>query len=237
MKLPRLVAAALACDADLPHLEEALSHPSFANERKRGPRLDYQRLEFLGDAVIQLGVSEALMADYPEAREGELSFMRSAIVSTEALAEYARKVELGPELLLGRGADSAGEREQPTVLADALEALVGAIYLDLGSEHALRLTRLVYAAGIEARAKVGLRDPKSELQEKVQAKGVGAPRYQLVGSSGPDHQREFDVEVEVRGRVLGRGRGRSKKAAEQAAARAALPAVDGLEPESSEGAS
>ncbi len=229
MKLPPPLSTIVAHEEELPHLEEALSHPSYANERKRGPKVDYQRLEFLGDAVIQLGVSEALMADYPEAREGELSFMRSSIVSTEALADYARSVELGDQLLLGRGADGAGERLQGTVLADALEAVVGAIYLDLGSAKATLLTRQIYAAGVASRARPGLRDPKSELQEKVQAKGGGTPRYQLVGTSGPDHQREFEVEVEALGRTLGRGRGRSKKAAEQAAARAGLTIVDSVD--------
>lgn len=229
MKLPAPLSSIVGCEDDLPHLEEALSHPSYANERKRGPKIDYQRLEFLGDAVIQLGVSEALMADYPDAREGELSFMRSAIVSTEALADYARSVDLGDQLLLGRGADGAGERLQGTVLADALEAVVGAIYLDLGGAKATLLTRRIYAAGVASRARPGLRDPKSELQEKVQAKGGATPRYQLVGTSGPDHQREFEVEVEALGRTLGRGRGRSKKAAEQAAARAGLSIVDGVD--------
>jgi ribonuclease-3 len=226
VKLPALLAAVLDDHADLDHLEQALTHPSHANERKKGPRLDYQRLEFLGDAVIQLCVSEALMARFPEAREGELSFLRSSIVSTEALADYARSVDLGASLLLGRGADAAGERAQSTVLADAIEAVVGAVYLDRGLDVARALVTNVIELGLEARGQKPLRDAKSELQEKVQALGGAAPRYRLVGTTGPDHSRQFSVEVDGLGRVLGRGAGRSKKAAEQDAARAGLQALE-----------
>jgi ribonuclease-3 len=226
VKLPDPIAEILEDTGELDHLEQALTHPSYANEKKRGPRLDYQRLEFLGDAVIQLCVSEALMARFPEAREGELSFLRSAIVSTDALSDYARSVGLGDSLLLGRGADAAGERGQGTVLADALEAVVGAVYLDRGFEAARKLVAAVIERGLEARAKQPLRDAKSELQERVQALGGAAPRYKLVSTSGPDHSREFVCEVEALGRVLGRGAGRSKKAAEQEAAKAGLLALE-----------
>lgn len=226
MKLPPLLAQVLDDHADLEHLEQALTHPSHANERKRGPRLDYQRLEFLGDAVIQLCVSEALMARFPEAREGELSFLRSSIVSTDALADYARAVEIGAALQLGRGADAAGERGQSTVLADAIEAVVGAVYLDRGLEAARALVGHVIERGLDARAQRPLRDAKSELQERVQALGGAAPKYRLVATTGPDHSREFAVEVDALGQVLGRGTGRSKKAAEQDAARAGLQALE-----------
>ncbi len=221
MKVPPALAELIG-DLDLPHLTEALTHPSYANEQKRGARADYQRLEFLGDAVIQLCVSEALMGSYPEAREGELSLQRSLIVSTEALASFARGLCLGDSLLLGRGADAAGERLQPSVLADALEAVVGAVYLDVGVDAA----RAIVAELMEStRGKAPTRDPKSELQERVQALGGASPRYRVIGSEGPDHGREFEVEVEALGRVLGRGRGRSKKAAEQEAARVGLSAL------------
>jgi ribonuclease-3 len=211
--LPAVLAEIAGTEADLAHLEQALTHPSFANEQKRGPRVDYQRLEFLGDAVIQLCVSEALMELYPDAREGDLSLLRSSVVSTDALASFAKSVELGDRLLLGRGADAAGERTQPNVLADAVEAVVGAVYLDCGFEA---------EQGLEARDKLPQRDAKSELQERVQAAGGASPRYRVVAAEGPDHVREFEVEVEALGRAMGRGRGRSKKAAEQEAARAAL---------------
>lgn len=222
MNLPAVLAELAGIDGDLAHLEQALTHPSYANEQKRGPRVDYQRLEFLGDAVIQLCVSEALMRLYPEAREGELSLLRSSVVSTDALASFAKSVELGDQLLLGRGADAAGERTQPNVLADAVEAVVGAVYLDCGFEAARSIVARMLEQGLEARAKLPQRDAKSELQERVQAAGGASPRYRVVAAEGPDHVREFEVEVEALGRAMGRGRGRSKKAAEQEAARAAL---------------
>jgi ribonuclease-3 len=223
MALPEALRALLGDTADLPHLEQALTHPSYANEAKRGRREDYQRLEFLGDAVLQLCVSEALFDAHPDAREGELSRMRSRIVSTESLAAFAREVELGSALLLGRGADAAGERHQANVLADALEAVIGAVYLDRGSEQAREVVRAIHA-----RAETELlvsRDPKSELQERVQALGGASPRYELVETSGPDHRREFLVRVEAMGQMLGEGRGRSKKSAEQEAAKQGLLAL------------
>lgn len=229
MKLPESLASLLGDSGDFEHVEQALTHPSYANERKRGPRLDYQRLEFLGDAVIQLCVSEALMARFPDAREGELSFLRSSIVSTDALADYARSIDLGSALLLGRGAGAAGERSQSTVLADALEAVVGAVYLDRGLEVSRTLVASILQRGLDARATQPLRDAKSELQERVQALGGTSPKYKLVSTTGPDHAREFVAEVEALGRMLGRGTGRSKKAAEQEAARAGLQALEGSE--------
>ena len=222
MKLPAVLAELVGTDDELDHLEQALTHPSFANEQKRGPRLDYQRLEFLGDAVIQLCVSEALMRAFPEAREGELSLLRSSVVSTEALAAFAKSVELGELLSLGRGADAAGERTQPNVLADVIEAVVGAVYLDRGLEAARSIALRVMSQGLEAKANLPQRDPKSELQERVQAAGGASPKYRVVAAEGPDHVREFEVEVEALGRAMGRGRGRSKKAAEQEAGRVAL---------------
>ncbi len=204
---------------DLPHLAQALTHPSYANEHPHGHG-DYQRLEFLGDSVLGLGVSESLMARFPEAREGELSLLRASIVSTEALAAFAESVSLGPSLLLGRGADAAREREQQSVLADALEAVIAAVYLDRGFVDARRIIEAIVHRGLASPRPA--RDPKSELQERVQSRGNASPTYRLVETSGPDHQREFVVVVEVDGEVLGEGRGRSKKAAEQAAARAGL---------------
>lgn len=227
--LEALLSSLVAGDApfeELAHLEEALTHPSFANERKRGARIDYQRLEFLGDAVLALCVSEVLMAKFPEAREGELSFRRANLVRTEALARFAESLRLGDALRMGRGADSAGERAQESVLADALEALIGAVYVDRGFETARSLVDRVIEAALEPSSEETPRDAKSALQERVQAEGGEAPRYRLVATTGPDHKREFLVEVEGLGRVLGTGSGRSKKLAEQAAAQAGLLALD-----------
>lgn len=210
---------------DLPHLEEALTHPSYANEQ-RAPRADNQRLEFLGDAVLGLLVGEILMERFPAANEGELSLLRSLLVNAEALASWARAVDLGPALRLGRGADAAGERDRENVLADAVEALVGAAYVDRGLPDARALAAAIVAeplARLEPGASIG-RDAKSELQERVQAGGGSSPRYRVVATEGPDHRREFVVVVEVDGVILGEGRGRSKKLAEQASARAAIDA-------------
>jgi ribonuclease-3 len=213
----------LGLDGACAHLEEALTHPSYANEH-RGSARDNQRLEFLGDAVLGLCVSELLMDRFPEAREGELSLMRASLVNTDALAEWARAAALGGALRLGRGADAAGERQQKNVLADVVEALVGAVYLDLGLESARKLASAIVGEPLERMASgppVG-RDPKSELQERVQARGGASPKYRVVEAIGPDHSREFVVAVDVDGEVLGEGRGRSKKRAEQEAARSAL---------------
>src|SRR5262249_4712722 len=163
------------------------THPSFANEQRAGRRLDNQRLEFLGDAVLGLLTGELLMARFPDAREGELSLMRSLLVNTEALASWARAVGLGPALRLGRGADAAGERDRDNVLADAVEAVVGAVYLDRGIEAARALGETIVAgplSGLEPGGGVG-RDAKSELQEQVQAEGGTSPRYRVIGTEGP----------------------------------------------------
>lgn len=221
--IPPEVADRIRIGGDLLHLAEALTHPSFANEH-RGPCPDNQRLEFLGDAVLGLLVGELLMQRLPGAKEGELSLARSLLVNTEALAAWARSVDLGLALRVGRGADAAGERDRDNVLADAVEALVGAIYLDRGMAEARAFAALVVAEPLARLQGAGApgRDPKSELQEQVQAEGATSPRYRVTDALGPDHQREFVVVVEVDGLVLGEGRGRSKKLAEQAAARAAI---------------
>ncbi len=224
-KLPEPLLALLGASADAPSLAQALTHPSFANERKSGPRVDYQRLEFLGDAVLQLVVSDALFRRYPEAAEGELSRMRASIVRTESLAEFARSVRLGEALRVGRGAESSGDREQAPVLADALEAVIGAVFLDAGFEAARSLIERFVAAAIDERARLRGRDPKSALQERTQSGGLDSIAYHVVDVSGPSHRPEFVVEVAIGDRVLGRGRGSSKKLAEQAAAELALAAL------------
>jgi ribonuclease-3 len=188
---------------------------------------DYQRLEFLGDAVLSLCVSEMLMERFPGAREGDLSLMRAALVNADALAAWARDAVLGEVLRLGRGADTAGERSQKNVLADAVEAIVGAVYVDLGLEAARRAAHVIVGEQLEKFAAgpgIG-RDPKSELQERVQARGSASPKYRVVEMIGPDHNREFVVAVDVDGQVAGEGRGRSKKQAEQEAARDAIGRV------------
>jgi ribonuclease-3 len=209
--------------ASIPRLDEALTHPSFANETRSK---DNQRLEFLGDAVLGLCISEQLALAHPDANEGELTRMRSALVNAEALAHWARQARLGECLAMGRGASSAAERDQTNVLADAVEALVAAVYDGggLGAARALvvEITREVQSALDNLAA----RDPKSLLQERVQAQGHPAPRYRVTHATGPAHDPTFEVEVVVDEAVLGCGTGKSKKLAERDAAARALRTLD-----------
>jgi ribonuclease-3 len=203
--------------------DEALTHPSFANEANVA---DNQRLEFLGDAVLGLCVSELLAQANPDADEGVLTRMRSALVNAEALARWGRKEQLGTCLSLGRGAQAGLEREQTNVLADAVEALVAAVFASHGLDGARALVRLVVAEPMAEAERLGMRDPKSALQERVQAAGGAAPSYRVASSRGPQHEQIFEVEVLVGGEVRGRGEGRSKRLAERAAANAALLAME-----------
>jgi ribonuclease-3 len=229
MTTPRLSEALrelLGPAAEAPHLLEALTHPSFANERKSSAGIDYQRLEFLGDSVVSVVVAEALVRRHPNAREGELSRMHAAIVRTESLAAFARSVELGASLRMGRGATTAGERDHDPVLADALEAIFGAIYLDFGFEVARGVVERFVAEGLARSERLGGRDPKSALQELVQTKTQLAPSYEVIEKRGPANRTEFVVEVSVFGAPVARGTGSSRKAAEQDAANKALSILD-----------
>jgi ribonuclease-3 len=206
-------------EGEVARFDEALTHTSYANETRAK---DNQRLEFLGDAVLGLCVSELLVAMFPGAAEGTLTRMRSALVNAEALARWAREVDLGACLALGRGARAGSEREQTNVLADAVEALVAAVYEAKGPPGARALVREVIREPLKEAQRLDVRDPKSELQERVQARGMQAPSYRVVSATGPAHAQDFVVEVRVGDRVLGRGEGKSKRAAERAAALAAL---------------
>jgi len=221
----RLVAwmAEVIGTSDVPLLDEALTHPSFANEFRVN---DNQRLEFLGDAVLGLCVSELLARSYPEADEGELTRMRSALVNSEALARWGRERGLGDCLAMGRGACSTAERDQTNVLADAVEAVVAAVYEARGLDAARPFVREVTRAALDEVALLGARDPKSALQERVQAKGHAAPRYRVVASVGPAHDPMFEIEVFVGETVLARGTGKSKRIAERRAAARAIEALD-----------
>ena len=211
---------------DVPRFREALTHPSFANESTEP---DNQRLEFLGDSVLGLCVSEFLSASQPNADEGTLTRMRSALVNAEALARWARTESIGAAIALGRGASAGTEREGTNVLADAVEALVAAVYVSLGLDGARKLVaHVVYVPMVDA-AELGSRDPKSLLQEQVQARGLLAPTYRVKEMRGPQHDPTFDVEVLVGDEVMGFGEGRSKRVAERAAAAAALARPVGAE--------
>ncbi|MSP24063.1 MAG: ribonuclease III [Myxococcales bacterium] len=240
---------------EMPHLAEALTHPSFANEQHGADVRDNQRLEFLGDAVLGLCITEEVMAAFDDVDEGQLSFMRAALVNAFALAQRAREIGLDGAVLLGRGAARSGDRHRDNVLADALEALVACVFLDCGLDGARALVRSVFAGEIGRLVAFGgvERDAKSRLQELVQQRGLPPPRYIVVEELGPVHAREFDVEVSAsvaaplaselcreeprsndeprRYAIVTRGRGCSKQLAEQAAARHALEAFAACMPE------
>lgn len=211
--------ASIIGEGDLPRFEEALTHPSFANESSAP---DNQRLEFLGDAVLGLCVSELLARERPEADEGALTRMRSALVNAEALAVWGRAERIGEAIALGKGARAGSEREQTNVLADAVEALVASVYEARGLEGARRLVEHVVREPMQEAARLGSRDPKSLLQEQVQARGLPAPTYRVRAVRGPQHDPTFEVEAIVGELVAGVGEGRSKRVAERAAAAAAL---------------
>lgn len=178
-----------------------------------------ERLEFLGDAVLGLVVTDHLFRSYPDLPEGELAKVRASVVSAAALAEVAAELDLGASLLLGKGEDGSGGREKPSILADALEAVLGIVYIDGGWPAAERLVlRLLGARVAEAASGPGGQDYKTRLQELSSRRFESLPRYEVV-DEGPDHAKSFDAAVRIDGEVRGRGAGRSKKQAEQAAAR------------------
>ncbi len=203
-------------------LAEALTHPSLGHETKRH-HFDNQRLEFLGDAVLQLIVTEHLYGVFPREAEGRLTKLRSRLVSREALAGHALKLDLGQFLMMGRGEESCGGRERLSTLADAFEALLGAIYLDTDLATARRFL-LTLAAPDLAQIEVEPVDinPKGHLQELLQAISPRSPVYELLSESGPEHEKVFLVRVLWEGMDLGKGEGRSKKQAETAAAQRAM---------------
>jgi ribonuclease-3 len=204
----------------------ALTHKSFVNEHRSEGLADNERLEFLGDAVLDLAVSHRLMERFPVAREGELSKIRAAVVDEAGLARMARTLDLGPLLRLGRGEELTGGRAKSSLLADAMEAVVAALYLGGGLEPVLALLdRFLGEAFARAAAGTLDRDYKTQLQELAQSRVRASPRYRVVAEHGPDHSKVFDVEAELKGEVVGRGTGRSKKDAEQAAAKLALEAL------------
>lgn len=224
------VAALVGLDATAPRLEEALTHPSFSNEQRT--LADNQRLEFLGDAVLGFCVGELLFVREPGANEGVLTRLRAQLVSAEALSSWARDHELSKALRLGRGAEAAGLADATNVLADAVEALVAAVFLERGLDAARALCRSIAEPALKGA--LPELDPKSELQERLQAESGVAPSYELVETGGPAHDRWFRVEVRHQGVLLGEGRGKSKRGAERAAAAQALAQGLRTDPEETE---
>lgn len=208
-------------------LEQALTHRSHANENRAGT--DNEKLEFLGDAVINLVVGHLLMDEFPALSEGELSVTRAQVVSEAGLSELAADLGLGEFLRLGRGEERTGGRHKPSLLADALEAVVAAVYLDGGFDAARDLVHRVLAPRLAALDASGFQDSKTRLQESAQAKLRSTPEYRVVGEAGPDHDKTFEVAVLIRGREWARAAGKSKKEAEQRAAAMAAFLLDGAD--------
>ena len=214
----REVEELLGCRFRRPELlREALTHKSHAFEKGAGRH--NERLEFLGDSILAAAVAHRLFEAYPDADEGRLSKMKAALVSRASLTRWASRLGLGKHLFLGSGEESTGGRERPSILANALESILGAVYLDGGYPQAKEfIDRLLLDGELEAEET----DHKSRLQELVQKRYKVPPDYRLLKTTGPDHDKTFAVRVQVAGRVLGSGKGKSKKEAEQAAAQDAL---------------
>jgi ribonuclease III len=207
-------------------LTRALTHRSYINEHPEALE-DNERLEFLGDAVLDFIVGAWLYNHFPEKAEGELTRLRSALVCTEQLAEFARAMELGPAMRLGHGEDQAGGRLRDVLLCATFEALIGALYLQTDISVVQRFIHpLLEEASEQFLYQADLQDPKSRLQEWSQAQKLGIPKYVTLHASGPDHERMFDVEVHINGRTYGNGTGRSKQTAARNAAQATLEMIE-----------
>ena len=218
-ELPAVLGVPLSDDI----LERALTHRSYAYENGNLPT--NERLEFLGDSVLGLVVTDTLFRGYPNLPEGQLAKLRAAVVNMTALADVARGLHLGEYVRLGRGEEGTGGRDKPSILADTLEAVIGAVFIDRGLDAAHDLVHALFDPVIERSARLGAGlDWKTSLQELTAAELLGVPEY-TVTESGPDHQKSFRASVKVGGKVLGSGEGRSKKAAEQQAAEAAWMAI------------
>ena len=202
-------------------LIEALSHSSYANEKRKG-RNSNERLEFLGDSVLSIVVSQYLFEHFTHLPEGELTKIRASLVCEKSLYEFAKQIDLGEHILLGKGEENTGGRERVSILADAFEAVIAAVFLDGGLEAAKRHILKFIPKDIDDRKPVSFSDHKTILQEIIQKNPEEKVEYKLVGQSGPDHNKAFKVQVRLNSNVIGTGIGRSKKEAEQMAAKEAL---------------
>jgi ribonuclease-3 len=202
-------------------LSQALTHKSWVNEHPN-IRTSNERLEFLGDAVLEFIISEELFKSFPDKEEGYLTALRANLVNTENLASLARKLNIGEEILLAKGEEEGGGRTNSSLLADTIEAIIGALFMDQGVEAVSDFIKENLVIEIPDKVAKPLKDAKSRLQEYVQAKGLPTPKYHVVKESGPDHDKNFVVEVAVEGKPTGKGEGKSKSIAEQVAAEKAL---------------
>ena len=202
-------------------LQNALTHSSYANERWHNSLLSNERLEFLGDSVLGMLVAEYLYRNFPNRPEGELTRMRADMVCEQTLAAAANRIGLGEHLLLGHGEERFGGRNRDSILADAMESVIAACFLDGGLDAALQFVQKFILVEVPVK-RLNNADYKTALQELVQQKKNQVLMYTLVGQSGPDHDKKFDVQVTLNGTVVGQGSGSSKKRAEQMAAKAAI---------------
>lgn len=202
-------------------LFEALSHSSFANEKKKSRRSN-ERLEFLGDSVLSIVVSRYLFLHFKHLPEGELTKIRASLVCEKSLFEFAKQIHLGEYIFLGKGEENTGGRERPSILSDAFEAVIAAIYLDGGMEAAEEYILRFIPDDIDNKKSAAFNDYKTVLQEIIQKNPDEKVEYNLVGQFGPDHNKAFKIQVLLNSNVIGTGRGKSKKAAEQMAAKEAL---------------
>lgn len=205
-------------------LQNALTHSSYANERWHNSLMSNERLEFLGDSILGMNVAEFLFRTFPDRPEGDLTRMRADMVCEKTLAAIAEKIGLGQHLLLGHGEERLGGRKRESILADAVESVIAACYLDGGMEAAHAFIERFVLCEVPVQ-KMHNVDYKTALQEKVQQKKNQVLQYTLASQSGPDHDKQFEVEVTLNGVVVGKGIGSSKKRAEQAAAKAAMEAL------------
>ena len=206
---------------DISLLQNALAHSSYANERWHNSLLSNERLEFLGDSILGMTVADHLYRNFPDRPEGELTRMRADMVCEKTLASVANQIGLGQHLLLGHGEEQGGGRNRDSILADAVESIIAACYLDGGFESAAAFIRSFILCHVPVKQLHNI-DYKTKLQELVQRKKNQVLTYALVGESGPDHDKSFQVEVSLNNQVVGQGSGRSKKRAEQDAARTAI---------------
>lgn len=205
-------------------LELALTHKSWINEHPEEKETN-ERMEFLGDAILEFIISEELYERFPDKEEGYLTALRANLVNTANLATLAKKLDLGKALRLSKGEEDGGGRENPSLLADTVEAVIGALYLDKGFQNVHDFIKENLIVEIPEKVTQPLKDPKSRLQEYVQAKGLPTPKYVVLSEIGPDHNKEFLIEVKVEEKSLGKGYGKSKNMAEQKAAEEALKAI------------
>ena len=201
-------------------LVQAFTHSSFVNEQKINKHPDYERLEFLGDAVLEMISSAYLFRKFPDKKEGEMSKMRASLVCEGALAFDAKVLDLKSYILLGKGEEATGGRDKESIIADVMEAVIGALFLDGGIEQSKRFIDSYILTNTDAVVMFG--DSKSMLQEVAQGENLGEVRYEICGESGPEHDKIFEVRVYVGDKNLGEGTGKTKKAAEQKAASQAL---------------